>query len=182
MKTPDETPTTETQRAHASEVEKLFLAKSATIKGSIHALLRNHAMVEDVLQETFITVSAKAGSFKAGTNFVAWACTIARLKALEAIRKQARADLSLRPEVIEVLVAEAEDDRERESKLRVLETCIARLPGSSRRVIDLRYFQARDPGDIARLLSLTIESVYVTLSRARRALQVCVAGKMKESP
>jgi len=39
---------------------------------------------EDVLQETFLTVTAKAASFAEGTNFIGWACTIARFKVLEA--------------------------------------------------------------------------------------------------
>lgn len=46
---------------------------------------------EDVLQETFLTVSRTAESFEPGTNFVAWACGIARRKVLDNYRRQRRA-------------------------------------------------------------------------------------------
>jgi len=45
---------------------------------------------DDVLQETFLAVSRKAASFEPGSNFVAWACGIARLKVLENFRQLKR--------------------------------------------------------------------------------------------
>jgi RNA polymerase sigma-70 factor (ECF subfamily) len=156
----------------------LFLAHAGAIKGSIHALLRDRSLVEDVLQETFLVVSAKAASFQPGTNFVAWACTIARFKVLETIRRRARLEHSLSLDVIEALAAHPPEEENRESTLTHLESCLNELGATARRVVDLRYFQARPPEEIARLLSLTVESVYVALSRSRRTLRMCVAGKL----
>ncbi|MEO6246540.1 MAG: sigma-70 family RNA polymerase sigma factor [Opitutaceae bacterium] len=176
-------PSTTTERAEPSDralVEKLFLTHSGAIKGFIHALLRDRSLVEDVLQETFLVVAAKAASFKAGTNFVAWACTIARFKVLETIRKRARAESFFSAEVIEALAATAPTEEGRESTLAHLESCLRELSQGARRVIDLRYFQARPPDEIATLLSLTVDSVYVALSRSRRVLRMCVAGKLKQ--
>lgn len=162
-------------------MEKLFLTHSGAIKGFIHVLLRDRSLVDDVLQETFLVVSAKSASFKPGTNFVAWACTIARFKVLETIRQRARTETCLSAEVIEALAAHAPPEENRELTLKHLETCLRELGGAARSVIDLRYFQAQAPDDIARLLSLTVESVYVSLSRSRRALRMCVAGKLKQA-
>lgn len=162
-------------------VEKLFLSHSGAIKGFIHALLRDRSLVDDVLQETFLVVSAKADSFRPGTNFVAWACTIARFKVLETIRRRARAELFLSAEVIEALASDAPCEEGREATLKHLESCLLELGQRARQVIDLRYFQARAPEEIARLLSLTIESVYVALSRSRRTLRLCVAGRVGQT-
>lgn len=166
-----------TSTSEAALVEKLFLAHSGAIKGFIHALLRDHSLVEDVLQETFLVVSAKAGSFRPGSNFVAWACTIARFKVLETIRRRARLECSLSAEVVEALAVQATPEEGRDTALKHLESCLRELGGSARRVIDLRYFQARSPEAIAELLSMTVESVYVALSRSRRTLRMCIAGK-----
>jgi RNA polymerase sigma-70 factor (ECF subfamily) len=166
------------QTAAQAEVQKLFLRHSGAIKSFILALLRNPSLAEDVLQETFLVVSAKADSFRLGTNFVAWACTIARFKVLEAVRKNAHEPCLLSPEVIEVLAAASPEEDEREQELRHLETCLTELTQRAREIIRLRYFHSLVLEEIGRRLSLTTDSVYVTLSRARKALRLCVAAKV----
>lgn len=162
-----------------AEVQRLFLKHTGAIKGFIMALLRDTMLAEDVLQETFLVVTAKAGSFQPGTNFVAWACTIARFKTLEALRRRPPPQ-HLREAVIEALAVDAPVDDDREEVLRHLERCMAELPASAREVILLRYFQALLPEEIGRRLSLKIDSVYVTLSRARRSLRHCVEAKLAQ--
>lgn len=164
-----------------AEVQRLFLKHSGAIKGFIMALLRNTTLAEDVLQETFLVVTAKAASFRPGTNFVAWACTIARFKTLEAIRRQPPQPHLLREAVIEALAADVPEEENREEVLRHLERCMAELPASAREVILLRYFQSLLPEEIGRRLSLKIDSVYVTLSRARRSLRGCVEAKLAQA-
>lgn len=164
----------------AAEVQRLFLRHSGAIKGFILALLRNTSLAEDVLQETFLTVSAKAGAFQPGSNFVAWACTIARFKVLEALRQQPPPPHVLSEQVIEALAADLPAEDDRELVLRHLEHCLAELPHSARDVILLRYFHALLPDEIGRRLSLKVESVYVTLTRARKSLRRCVEGRMVE--
>lgn len=161
-------------------VEKLFLTHSGAIKGFIHALLRDRNLVDDVLQETFLVISAKAHTFQSGTNFVAWACTIARFKVLETIRRHGREQQFLRGDVIEALAQEMPRSDERETMLRHLDSCLRELGRGLRQLIDLRYFQQRDLPEIARTLSLTVDSTYVMLSRARRALRMCIAGKLAQ--
>lgn len=164
--------------AATAEVQRLFLKHSGAIKGFILALLRNTSLAEDVLQETFLVVSAKAESFRPGSNFVAWACTIARFKTLEAIRKQAPQLQALRENVIEALAADRPEENNREEVLRCLEHCMAELPSSAREAIHLRYFHSLLPEEIGLRLSLKIDSVYVTLTRARKTLRRCVDGKL----
>jgi RNA polymerase sigma-70 factor (ECF subfamily) len=161
----------------ATEVQRLFLRHTGAIKGFILALLRDRTLAEDVLQETYLVVSAKAPQFRPDTNFVAWACTIARFKVLEAIRRHSRENSSLRPEVIEALTADLPIEDDRDQQLLRLETCVDELPSSARNVIRLRYFHALSTDEIARRLTLGVASVHVTLSRARRALRQCVELK-----
>lgn len=143
------------------------------------SLLRDSTLADDVLQETFLTVSAKAGSFHPGTNFVGWACTIARYKLLEVLRKQAPSPQRLDPEVIAALAEDFPEESKREQVLRHLETCLHELPPSARAVVLLRYFHAVLPDEIGRRLSLKVDSVYVTLTRARKSLRRCVEGRLQ---
>jgi len=56
------------------------------IKGFVFALLPDFALADDVVQETFLTITRKAHTFELGTDFMKWACSIARFKAMEARR------------------------------------------------------------------------------------------------
>ena len=71
----------------AEQVQMLFVRNEGAIRAFVRALQPALADADDVLQETFLTVSRKAASFEPGTNFVAWACGIARLKVLENFRQ-----------------------------------------------------------------------------------------------
>jgi RNA polymerase sigma-70 factor (ECF subfamily) len=136
--------------------------------------------VDDVIQETFITVNAKAAEFERGTNFRAWLWTIARFKALQALDARAGRHEQLDTEVIEALCAH--DDAENwhdEEYLRQLAHCIGELAPQARRAIELRYHQAHRPPEIARLMGWTVEAVHVALSRARVFLRQCVTRRMK---
>ena len=88
--------TPEDQRGSPSateEVQLLFVRHENSIRTFVRALQPSLADADDVLQETFLTVSRKASTFELGTNFVAWACSIARLKVLENFRQKKRSNL-----------------------------------------------------------------------------------------
>ena len=75
------------------EVQLLFVRHENSIRAFIRALQPSLSDADDVLQETFLTVTRKASSFEIGTNFTAWACGIARLKVLENFRQNKRANV-----------------------------------------------------------------------------------------
>lgn len=159
-------------------VHGLFLRNIDAIRGFIRALVRDPFLADDVLQETFLTVARKAEVFEEGTDFLKWACAIARLKVLEAKRRDAGI-CPLPDEVMESLMASHEPEWTDE-RCELLQGCIAELPASMRRMVELRYASSRKPGEIARLVGWTVEAVYVALSRARSNLRDCVERKLNK--
>ncbi len=160
-------------------VNALFVHFSPEIRGFILALLPDMARADDVFQETFLTASRKASDFKPGTNFLAWACTIARYKVLEAGRSRNRLLQPLSDEVLEVLCAVVPEPEREEHELKALNACLEGLHPHSKQAMELRYEQGLKPAEIARRLGWTAESVYVVLSRTRAALRECVGRKLK---
>ena len=75
-------------------VQQLFVRHQGIVKAFILSLQPGFADAEDVLQETFLVVTRRAADFREGTNFVAWACSIARLKLFEARRNASAPGLS----------------------------------------------------------------------------------------
>src|SRR2546429_6773465 len=107
------------ERAPFSEktvrVQQLFVKHQLAVRAFILSLEPNFTDAEDLLQEVFLVVTRKASQFEEGTNFFAWACTIARYKLLESLRRRARSQ-DLSEEVVEALCAvepaeHFEDDR-----------------------------------------------------------------------
>src|SRR5215510_10836725 len=91
-------------RDHVEAVQSLFLKHSAVLQGFITGLVPDLAMAEDVYQEVFLAVSRLSSKFRLGTDFLAWARSIALMKVHEGFRARKGAR-PLDARVIELLAA-----------------------------------------------------------------------------
>jgi RNA polymerase sigma-70 factor (ECF subfamily) len=163
-------------------VQSLFVQNMMAVRGFVIGLMPDFSRVDDVMQETFLTVTAKAEDFVEGTNFRSWACTIARFKVLEALRRPGSREVALDEEVIDALCATEMDEWQPEEELRLLSRCKDELAPQARRVIDLRYEQAHRPPEIAQRMGWSVNAVHVALARARVTLRECIERQRKQSP
>ncbi|GAA5506260.1 sigma-70 family RNA polymerase sigma factor [Novipirellula caenicola] len=169
-------PTTRRKRTHNEEVAALFLKHSSRIRGIILSMQPDFARADDVLQETFLTVSAKANEFEFGTNFMSWVYQIARYKVLEDRRRSGKTTEQLSLASIESLLAAESNlaDDQHEERVEALKDCLTKLSPRSRQAIELRYAREHPASEIATVLGWTVDSVYVALSRARTLLAKCI--------
>ncbi len=164
---------------HTALVQGLFVQHLMSLRGYVLALMPDFSRVDDVVQETFVTVTAKAADFEPDSNFRAWLFAIARLKILEALRDPVCMRAALSAEVIESLSAEDYEDDWQDEKLKALEQCLRRLAPGARRLVELRYQQGHRPPEIARIVGWTLNSVNVGLARARVLLRGCMELALK---
>ena len=138
------TPLTTAENDHITKVQGLFVQHQPEIRGFVLSMIPDFSVADDVMQETFLIVTKKALSFEIGTSFAAWVKTIARFKALEAIRSRRFETLS--EAVLDALSTEphefAEDTDER---LAILRGCLDQLAPQARRSIDYRFAEDRQP-------------------------------------
>lgn len=160
-------------------IQQLFVKHQLGIRAFILSLEPNFTDAEDLLQEVFLVVTRKANEFEEGTNFFAWACTIARFKLLELLRRRARSQ-ALSEEVIEALCAVEPETEFDDSRLAILQQCFEQLAPKARQMMFLRYYGEHSPSEIARLVSWTPNAVRVALSRARTVLQECLERRMRQ--
>lgn len=172
-----------TPHSQTAQVQALFVKHGAALRGYVVSLLGDFGGVDDVIHETFLAVTAKAGDFKLGTNFTAWAKSFARFKVIEARRKHWREVPGFSDEALEALGAAepADDEGPAERELAALTQCIAELAPQTRRAVEARYQQAHSVPETARLLGWTVPSLYVMLCRARTVLRECVERKLTEA-
>ncbi len=142
----------------------------------VYSLVGNNASSWDVLQETNIVLWKKREDFKAGTNFKAWAFTVARFQVLAFIRDRKREPIDvLTPELMEVFAEDSEEiAMEYEPRLRALRECRGKLPAKSRKLLDLHYREGLSLEKAAETLAISPNAVKQALFRVRRVLQACI--------
>ena len=169
----------EQQTAQTTLVQQQFVQHLPALRGFVVSLVADFSLVDDVVQETFLTVTEKAANFQPGTNFRAWVWTIARFKVLQLLSNRGPAGGHLSTEAVEALCAHAgAEDWLEEAQLRFLSACIGELAPRAREAVELRYRHAQRPPEIAKRMGWTIDAVHVALSRARVALRDCVTKRM----
>lgn len=165
--------------AHTTHVQGLFVKEASRIRGFIISMMPGGSEVDDLLQETFLTISAKADSFEKGTNFTAWAMTIARFKVMEHFRKGKKRELLLGDETLERLLDEAPDHLTENPQVDALKRCLNKLTPAVRQMLAQRYAEGWKPEKIASEAGWGANSVYVSLSRARTTLRECIQKQSK---
>lgn len=166
------------QRDH---VGALFVQHVPQIRRFILNLVPDMVLADDVLQETYLTVSKKADEFTRGSNFLAWACTIARYKVFEESRRNLRTGKILSTEALNAVCSAAPEVElfDTQERLEALNSCIGRLSPHAKQAFELRYHNAHSTSEIAKILGWTVGSVCVILSRGRKTLRDCVATKLR---
>jgi RNA polymerase sigma-70 factor, ECF subfamily len=170
----------DTPPAAAEQVQILFVRHEGSIRAYVRALQPSLSDADDVLQETFLTVSRKADSFEPGTNFVAWACGIARLKLLENFRQRKRANV-LSEAALMALADDAPPVEVTGVREEALSRCIEKLAPKSRNLVWRRYSGRQDSDTMADGLGMTSAAVRVALSKARAFLRDCVSTELKNA-
>ncbi len=169
MRSPDE-------QHHLAQVQRLFLDHQPALRSYALSIVRDFALAQDVVQETFLAVTRKAGQFDLATHFLAWACAIARFEGLAALRRANRPALS---EETLALLSASEAAATPDYRADWLSRCLARLTPTVQKMLRLRYEDALKPGEIAKLIGWTPNAVCVATSRARTELRQCIEAYQK---
>ncbi|BCX49237.1 hypothetical protein HAHE_31450 [Haloferula helveola] len=162
------------------EVQLLFVRHENTIRAFVRALQPSLADADDVMQETFLTVSRKAATFELGTNFVAWACGVARLKVLENFRQRKRATVLSEAAII-ALTEDAPSTQLISETEGALERCLERLAPKARDLLWRRYSRRQSSTEMAEAAGMTSTAVRVALTKARKALRDCITTQLQHA-
>lgn len=143
--------------------------------------VRNGALAEDVVQETFIQVHQSARGFDPNRKFRPWLFTIAANKARDSLRSRSRKrEVSLTTgggsaddgDTMSVLdftadTVESPHERMEAAELRVVvDGVISRMPDHLREVLVLGYYKRHPYKDIAEVLGIPLGTVKSRLHAA----------------
>jgi RNA polymerase sigma-70 factor (ECF subfamily) len=166
----------------AATLETKLLEHRDELLGFLLALTRNPERAEEVFQEVALAILEEARKGTVVEKFLPWAHEIARRRVQEHYRKQTR--WTPIPESMTEIVVKAFEENPIEAETararqEALLSCLEKLARRARELISIRYVEGKTPTDIAARLGLEVASVNVTLSRSRRALEECVARRLR---
>ncbi|MEM7600654.1 MAG: sigma-70 family RNA polymerase sigma factor [Verrucomicrobiota bacterium] len=165
---------------HEARFVALLTAHQSAVRFYVASLLPGDARAADVAQQANITIWNKREDFELGTNFKAWAFSIARFEVLNFRKKEARdARLQFSDELEEIIaeeiVAHTGDLDARQTALR---HCLGKLKAADRQLIRHRYFDNAPLKDYAAEAGRSVGGLKVTLHRLRSGLARCVRGQL----
>jgi RNA polymerase sigma-70 factor (ECF subfamily) len=139
--------------------------------------LRDPQSAEDVIGEVFLEVWRNASGFEARSAASTWLLSIARFKALSALRRRGETQLD---DAAAAAIEDTADDPEvtvrKKQRGEILRDCLARLSPDHREIIDLVYYQGMAIGEVAVVVGIPENTVKTRMFHARKQLSVLLAA------
>ena len=160
--------------------DALYRCTSSRLFAVTLRILRDKSDAEDALQEVYVRVWRRAGSFQPETsNGMAWLVTIARNHSIDRVR--ARRTFTAPIEMAEAIVdsgptpetaAELSDTREQ------LEACLDELDSKRAAAVRAAYIEGWSYAELAQHYSTPINTMRSWLRRSLLRLKSCLEGEV----
>jgi RNA polymerase sigma-70 factor (ECF subfamily) len=162
-----------------AEFLRAFTTHEPAVRAFARRLVPRRADADDVMQEVAIVLWEKFSEFREGGDFKAWACGIARFKALAWMRDKGRDRLVLDSDVID-LVAEQSlaDEPLLQQQREALEACLKKVTPAERDLLARAYQPDVRICDVAATSGRSVGGFYQWLYRTRQLLVDCVKREL----
>jgi RNA polymerase sigma-70 factor, ECF subfamily len=141
----------------------------------LSTLVFSHEEIDEIRQETNLTLWRKRNQFFEIENFHAWARRIAYLEVLVWRRRKRKAIPLLHGDVLEMVARNGQEKASlSEDRATALIHCVQKLSEKDRTMLHMRYYKAMNSTVIGEKLSRSPSGVRHSLLRIHRALRECV--------
>ena len=149
----------------------LFARHRLRLHRFVLRMVRDETVAEDAVSDTFLDVWRQAGDFEGKSQVSTWLTSIARFKALSALRRRREAGLD------EEFAAGIEDEADtpevisqKLDKSAAIRLCMDRLSADHREVLDLVYYHEASVEEVAEIVGIPEGTVKTRLFHARKKL------------
>lgn len=153
--------------------EELVIRYEAKVRNVACGVLHDHALAEDVAQETFLTAYRKARSFRGEGTVRSWLYRIAVHRALDELRRRGR---KAEVELPDSGTSFGEPHKGLEAGW-AIESALARIEPEQRAALVLREVDGLSYQEIAKAMSWPPGTVATRIHRARLALRELLQEK-----
>jgi RNA polymerase sigma-70 factor, ECF subfamily len=171
-------------KSHDSTDPKVFLAlftpNNRVIFHFILSMIPNWNDAQDVMQETSRILWERFDTFQEGTDFVAWAVTVAKFQAMSFRKKKTRQKSTCLPDdLLELVASEYSHDKEGD-RIFALRHCLDQLPQPDREHVSLRFQEECAPKLVAQRLGVSVKRIYRNETRIMGLLLRCIRRRLFE--
>lgn len=162
----------------------LLTSHQGAVHAFIHSLLPGDPGVEDILQRTNLTLRKKRNDFEIGTNFKAWAFSIARWETRAWLTHQKRQNwLIFDDELTDKIIEQSQQltnvpPTEDGAIIKALRLCLAAMNDKQRSLIIHYYQHEKSIKECSSITGRSSGSLRVTLFRIRASLRHCIESKI----
>ena len=172
----------EVARGNKSAFARLYGLTHAKLLGIALRVVRDRALAEDVLQESYLKIWRHAASYDAAiASPMTWMATIVRHGAIDSLRKRQVEAL----EAEDKIAAFASNDPDPVDEIHLARlrpkalAAFARLPEHKRRLIMLAYLRDRSRHDLSKRLGIPANTVKTHLRRALLELRTTMFASIE---
>jgi RNA polymerase sigma-70 factor (ECF subfamily) len=145
------------------------------------SLLGNRHDAEDVLQRASVTMWQRFDTFQIGTDFLAWASTVAFYESRNFQRVANRSRLHFNESLLKTLADERLIDlAQHERRLDALDRCLESLDEPRQQLVKAAYLGEGSMAMLAKQLGRAPQTLYNKLTIIRRLLAECVQRRLLE--
>lgn len=152
-------------------MQVLFARHHVKVYRFVLRLVRNESAAEDLISEVFFDVWRQAGKFEGRSAVSTWLLSIARFKALSALRR--RSEVELDDETASAIEDQSDDPEvvlAKKDKGAVLRQCLSGLSAEHREIIDLVYYHEKSVAEVASIVGIPEATVKTRMFYARKKL------------
>jgi RNA polymerase sigma-70 factor (ECF subfamily) len=159
---------------------QLYRQTAAKLHGIIRRIIPYNEAAEEALQETFVRIWLKAGTFDPHiASAMAWMASIARNQAID-VRRRGAEKIALASSSSESLLNAIPDSSadagERSLALIQLKRCLDQLPADRRELLLLAYYNGLSREELAQRATKPVATIKSTLRRSLILLKECLDG------
>lgn len=162
----------------------LLVPNQRRIQAFILTLVPNIPDAEDIYQETLSEMWNKFDSFEMGTDFVAWAVTIAKFKVLTFIRNSKHSRVHFRANIVESLSSSVHLKlNSLQDHIDALRGCLGKLSERDISLLKLRYENDMTFEKIAQRVGKSAPAIHRMMTIVHAKLALCIRRTLRlENP
>lgn len=155
----------------------LYARHNVRVYRFILRIVRDTSIAEDLVSQVFLDVWRTAKQFEGRSQVSTWLLSIARFKALTALRQRRFEDID-QDEVREIADDSdtPETSLERSTTSAILRACVAKLSPAHREIITLIYYHEKSVEEVGQIIGIPQSTVKTRMFYARKHLAELLRG------
>lgn len=153
-----------------SALNTLFAQYRTVVFRFLIRLMRNEALAEEITNEVFLEVWRFAGRYEGRSTVKTWLLSIARNRAISAMRKRTEEAWDGEAEQISDETDDPEVTAQKSDKSAIMRSCLSKLSANHTEVIDLVYYHEMSISEVSQVLGISEATVKTRMFYARKKL------------